>query len=49
MPDFTVVGAPDPSGLSRSLAEVTARDLKFSALFSEVGGQPPLPAANRKR
>jgi len=46
MPDFTVVGAPDPSGLSRSLAEVTAADLKFSALFSVVGGQPPLPAAN---
>jgi TolB protein len=46
MPDFTVVGAPDPSGLSRSLAEVTAGDLKFSALFSVVGGQPALPAAN---
>jgi hypothetical protein len=46
MPDFTVVGAPDPSGLSRSLAEVTAADLKFSALFSVVGGQPPLPAAS---
>ena len=46
MPDFTVVGAPDPSGLSRSLAEVTAADLKFSALFSVVGGQPALPAAN---
>ena len=46
MPDFTVVGGPDPTGLSRSLAEVTAGDLKFSALFSVVGGQPPLPAAN---
>ena len=46
MPDFTVVGGPDPAGLSRSLAEVTAGDLKFSALFSVVSGQPPLPAAN---
>lgn len=46
MPDFTVVGGPDPAGLSRSLAEVAASDLKFSALFSVVGGQPPLPAAN---
>ncbi len=46
MPDFTVTGAPDPGGLSRSLAEVTANDLKFSTLFSVVGGQPPLPAGN---
>ena len=46
MPDFTVTGAADPGGLSRSLAEVTANDLRFSALFSVVGGQPPLPAGN---
>jgi TolB protein len=46
MPDFTVTGAPDPAGLSRSLAEVTGSDLKFSALFNVVGGQPPLPVGN---
>jgi TolB protein len=46
MPDFTVTGAPDPTGLSRSLAEVTANDLKFSTLFAVVGGQPALPAGN---
>jgi TolB protein len=46
MPDFTVTGAPDPAGLSRSLAEVTGSDLTFSALFNVVGGQPPLPAGN---
>jgi TolB protein len=46
MPDFTVTGAPDPGGLSRSLAEVTANDLKFSTLFSVVGGQPALPVGN---
>ena len=46
MPDFTVTGAPDPAGLSRSLAEVTGNDLTFSTLFSVVGGQPPLPAGN---
>jgi TolB protein len=46
MPDFTVTGAPDPGGLARSLAEVTANDLRFSTLFSVVGGQPALPAGN---
>ena len=46
MPDFTVTGAPDPAGLSRSLAEVTGNDLTFSTLFSVVSGPPPLPAGN---
>lgn len=46
VPDFTVTGAPDPGGLSRSLAEVAGNDLKFTNLFSVVGGQPALPAGN---
>jgi TolB protein len=46
VPDFAVVGAPDPTALSRSLADVAGNDLRFTNLFSVVGNQPALPAGN---
>ena len=46
VPEFTLRAGPDPGGLGRKLAEVAGADLTFSALFSVVGGAPPLPADN---
>ncbi len=45
IPEFTLVPAGgDPLDLRKKIPEVTAADLKFSALFSVVSGTPPLPA-----
>jgi TolB protein len=46
IPNFTVVGGSDSTGLARSLPQVTARDLTFSALFSVVSDVPPIPAGD---
>jgi TolB protein len=46
IPNFTVLSGADPAGLSKSLAQVTARDLTFSALFSVVSDVPPIPAGD---
>jgi len=46
IPNFTVLGGADPAGLSKSLPQVTARDLTFSALFSVVSDVPPIPAGD---
>jgi TolB protein len=46
IPNFTVVGGNDASGLARSLPQVTARDLTFSALFSVVSEVPAIPAGD---
>jgi TolB protein len=46
IPNFTVVGGADTAGLSRSLAQVTARDLTFSSLFSVVSDVPAIPAGD---
>jgi TolB protein len=43
VPNFAVVGGADPQGLGRGLAQVTARDLTFSSLFSVVSDIPPIP------
>jgi TolB protein len=44
IPEFTLVSAGgDPRELRKKIPEVTAADLKFSALFSVVSGSPPLP------
>jgi len=44
VPEFTLVVGADSQGLRQKIAEVTAADLRFSALFSVAGGTPPLPA-----
>jgi TolB protein len=41
-----VIGGADTAGLSRSLAQVTARDLTFSSLFSVVSDVPAIPAGD---
>ena len=46
IPDFTLVSGTDTTGLTRGLPEVTANDLRFSALFSVVAAVPALPANN---
>jgi len=46
IPNFTVVSGTDTAGLSKSLPQVTARDLTFSALFSVVSDVPPIPAGD---
>ncbi len=46
IPNFTVLGGADTAGLSKSLPQVTARDLTFSALFSVVSDVPPIPAGD---
>lgn len=46
VPNFTVVAGTDARGLARSVPQVTAKDLTFSALFSVVADVPPLPAGN---
>jgi TolB protein len=46
IPNFTVVGGSDTAGLARSLPQVTARDLTFSALFSVVSDVPPIAAGD---
>jgi len=46
IPNFTVVGGNDSAGLARSLPQVTARDLTFSALFSVVSDVPAIPAGD---
>jgi TolB protein len=46
VPDFTVVSGADSQILSKRLAEVLAKDLAFSSLFSVVSGVPALPANN---
>jgi TolB protein len=46
IPNFTVLGGTDTAGLSKSLPQVTARDLTFSALFSVVSDVPPIPAGD---
>jgi TolB protein len=51
IPNFAILSGPDTSNLSRGMAQVTARDLTFSALFSVVSDVPPItttdPAAVR--
>lgn len=46
IPNFTVVGGTDSAGLTKSLPQVTAKDLVFSALFSVVSDVPPIPAGD---
>jgi TolB protein len=46
IPNFAVVGGTDTAGLSRSLPQVTGKDLTFSALFSVVSDVPPIPTAD---
>lgn len=46
IPNFTVVAGNDSAGLARSLPQVTARDLTFSALFSVVTEVPAIPAGD---
>lgn len=46
IPNFTVLSGADPAVLSKSLPQVTARDLTFSALFSVVSDVPPIPAGD---
>ncbi len=46
IPNFTVVAGTDAAGLSKSLPQVTARDLTFSALFSVVSDVPAIPAGD---
>jgi TolB protein len=46
IPNFAVVTGTDSAGLGRSVAQVTARDLTFSALFSVVSDVPPIPTAD---
>lgn len=42
VPNFTLLSGPDTSNLSRGMAQVTAQDLTFSALFSVVSDVPPI-------
>lgn len=45
IPEFTLVSVDgDPQELRKKIPEVTAADLRFSALFTVVSGTPPLPA-----
>jgi len=46
IPNFAVVAGTDTAGLSRSLPQVTAKDLTFSALFSVVSDVPPIPTTD---
>src|SRR5262245_58444675 len=46
VPDFALVSGADSQGLAKRLAEVSAKDLTFSSLFSVVSGVPALPANN---
>ncbi len=46
IPNFAVVAGSDTAGLARSLPQVTAKDLTFSALFSVVSDVPPIPTAD---
>jgi TolB protein len=46
IPNFTVVAGSDTAGLARSLPQVAARDLTFSALFSVVSDVPPIAAGD---
>ena len=46
IPNFAVLSGPDTSNLSRGMAQVTARDLTFSSLFSVVSDVPPIPTSD---
>src|SRR5690242_17721297 len=46
IPNFAVVAGSDTAGLARSLPQVAAKDLTFSALFSVVSDVPPIPTAD---
>lgn len=46
IPNFAVVAGSDAAGLARSLPQVAAKDLTFSALFSVVSDVPPIPTAD---
>ena len=46
IPDFTLVGGPDPQTFVKRVPEVLANDLNYSQLFSVVAGTPALPANN---
>jgi TolB protein len=46
IPNFAVVAGSDTAGLARSLPQVTAKDLTFSALFSVVSDVAPIPTAD---
>ena len=46
IPNFAVMSGPDTSNLSRGMAQVTARDLTFSSLFSVVSDVPPIPTSD---
>ena len=48
IPEFTLVAGPDAAGLARRLPEIAGNDLKFSGLFTVVGGAPPLPATGEE-
>ncbi|MBI1734066.1 MAG: Tol-Pal system beta propeller repeat protein TolB [Candidatus Rokubacteria bacterium] len=44
VPDFTITTGADPSGLTKTLAQIAGADLDFSGLFSVVTPGTPLPA-----
>src|SRR4026209_1565825 len=46
IPNFAVLSGPDTSNLSRGMAQVTARDLTLSSLFSVVSDVPPIPTSD---
>ena len=46
VPNFAVLSGADTSNLSRGMAQVTARDLTFSSLFSVVSDVPPIPTSD---
>ncbi|HEX6079013.1 MAG TPA: Tol-Pal system beta propeller repeat protein TolB [Methylomirabilota bacterium] len=46
VPNFAVLSGPDTTNLGRGLAQVTARDLTFSSLFSVVSDVPPIPTSD---
>ncbi len=46
VPAFAVIGGVEPAGTGRMLADVTGKDLTYTALFSVVSGTSPLPADN---
>ena len=46
IPEFTLIAGTDPSGLGKSLAQVTGNDLKFSGLFNVVTGEGTIPPNN---
>ena len=44
IPEFARVGPPDEGNFSRVIPEIIGNDLRFSALFTVVANEPPLPS-----